>query len=1058
MVERALPRVFSSPPTAYRPAPLLVFNDEHEGRAGERRISEVLEGHRRVGYGGVFLHPRPGLITEYLSPRWFDLVRHAVRECRRLGLTPYLYDENSYPSGFAGGHVGGRVPEARSRYAAAVFGEGPNNVPQDLLSLHQWDGTLPGPRIQGEDIISGQPWVAFVMRSMQPLAWHGNTVYPSLLDPRTTEAFIGSIYEAYRRELGDLWEEIPAVFTDEPHLPAEGHGPWSMGLHLTPYLLGQFRQRRGYDLTEHLSSIFYDVGDYRRVRFDLYDLMHELWIENWALPLEGWCEENSTALTGHYLEHDWPCPYATPGHAHMLAHMSWPGTDMLETFLLKGHDFHDIQNFHPAGDGREPHGLAYLRQVHSIANQLGKERVLDECWGAGGHDSTPADWARIGRWLIVHGVNLLVPHLSFLTIRGTRKTDHPQTFSDHSPWYEYLRPLNDELSRLCWASNQGKMEQRVLVLDPLTTGFCVSRKADCIPEDTFAANLGTSHNAGAPPSEDQFVRALASVGELQRGFGELAQAMSDAQVDFDLGDEYVIEEFGGIGDGSFTVGEQEYGILVWPEGMTNLRSRTAEMLEEYLTSGGLLFGVRPSDITVDGRTSDFLQGCERRYPGRCRWFGTTGELVREVVESFPPRLRFAKPPATGLAHMRRVLPDCETFVVVNSSSEPVHSPVELETGYRNVYELDPKDGTCYELKSAREGHYLTGHLKIKARGATVLWTTNESVPVKERPPDVRIMGETVSLEPEKIERDGPNVLVVDHCELELNGELFGSERVYAANERLWKAHGMDTNGWMAVIQYRDQVLAHNRFVAPDSGCAVYYRFDISEALVVDSIRLGIETPELWRVEVNEHLVDLTAGEHWLDDHIQTVEIGEFLRGGVNTVRLEGRPFDVRREIDQIYLLGEFACREAATGFSLEPVSGMGLGSWRRQGCPFYERAVSYIFELPEMDEGILSLDSQDWKGALLLFEQESKTIAQLQEPPYRVRVDASKGRRLTLRILGLPKNLLGPWHDPARQRGRAWIPMWYGPDVPREPRSGAQYDLLDLGLFKTPKWAQYRRP
>src|SRR5438094_448235 len=74
-------------------------------------------------------------------------------------------------------------------------------------------------------------------------------------------------------------------------------------------------------------------------------------------------------------------------------------------------------------------------------------RIVDESWGAGGHDSTPADWVWIGRWLIVHGVNLLIPRLSFMTIRGTRKTDHPQTFSDHSPWYPYLRPLRAVLEQ-----------------------------------------------------------------------------------------------------------------------------------------------------------------------------------------------------------------------------------------------------------------------------------------------------------------------------------------------------------------------------------------------------------------------------------------------------------------------------------------------------------------------------------------------------------------------------------------------------------------------------------
>ena len=1053
MLRRSLLEDFTAPSAVYGPAPLLVFNDEHEGETGESRISRVLEGHKRMGYGGVFLHPRPGLITEYLSPRWFALIRHAVRECRQLGLVPYLYDENSYPSGFAGGRVPARVPEARTRYAAAVFGEGPDGVPGDRLSLHPWDGALPGQALEDEDIEPGQGWVAFVMRSMQPLAWHGDTAYPSLLDPRTTEAFIETTYEAYRRELGDLWEEIPAVFTDEPHLPAEGHGPWSMGLHLTPYLLGQFRQRRGYELAAHLSSVFYDVGDYRRVRFDLYDLMHELWVENWALPLKGWCEEHSIALTGHYLEHDWPCPYATPGHVHMLAHMAWPGTDMLETFLLKGHDFRDIQNFHPTGDGREPHGLTYLRQVHSIANQLGKERVVDECWGAGGHDSTPADWARIGRWLIVHGVNLLVPHLSFLTIRGTRKTDHPQTFSDHSPWYEYLRPLNDELSRLCWASNQGRAEQRILVLDPLTTGFCISKKADCLPENALAANLGGAHNAGAPPSEEQFVRALESVADLQRGFGELAQAMSDAQADFDLGDEYVIEEFGRVGDGVLAVGQQEYGLVVWPEGMTNLRSRTAEMLEKYLAGGGVIFGVRPEGITVDGRPSSFLQECKRRYPERCRWFETNEELIRRVVQRVQPRLRLAKPPATGLAHMRRVLPDSELFVVVNSSSEPIDGPFAVETGRRNVYELDPVDGACYALEAAPDEGSLTARLKIEPRGATVLWITDEVAPTTGRQPDPGGADTPVELVPKGVERGEHNVLVLDHCELEVDGELFGLESVYAANDRLWRLHGMDSNGWMAVIQYRDQILARNQTMAPGSGGEVYYRFRVSGDFDTEGIRLGIETPELWRVEINGHPVDLARGERWLDDHIRTAGVGHYIEWGENVIRLVGRPFDVRREVHQIYLLGEFSCAEDRLGFALEAPRPLGLGAWRGYGCPFYDRDVSYAFELPDAaGPGILTLDEQDWNGSLILVEQEGRVLAALKEPPYEVRLDASKGRRVALRVIGLPKNLLGPWHDPERSRGRAWIPMWYGPTIPSEPQPGTNYDLLDLGLFGVPRW------
>lgn len=1049
MTEISFLNTFRSPPVDYGPAPLLVFNDEHEGEAGEARITEVLEGHERVGYGGVFLHPRPGLMTEYLSARWFELMRHAVKECLRLGLVPYLYDENSYPSGFAGGHVPARVPEARSRYVSAVFGAGPDGVPDDHLSIHTWDGERSGQAVEKGEIQPGHGWVAFVMGSMQPLAWHGETVYPSLLDPRTSETFLDTTYEAYRRELGELWEKVPAVFTDEPHLPAEGHGPWSPGLHITPYLLGQFRQRKNYDLRLHLASIFYDIGDYGRVRFDLYDLMHALWVENWALPMKEWCEERGVALTGHYLEHDWPCPYATPGHVHMLAHMHWPGTDMLETFLLTGHDFHDIQNFHPTEEGREPHGLMYLRQVHSIANQLGKERVIAESWGAGGHDSTPADWARIGRWLVVHGVNLLVPHLSFLTIRGTRKSDHPQTFSDHSPWYGHLRPLNDELGRLCWAANRGQIEQRILVLDPLTTGYVLARKSDCIPE----GNRVASHNAGAPPGEDQFTRTIESVLDLQRDFGELAQDLSDTQSDFDLGDEYVIEEFGRVDEDELVVGEQRYRLVVWPPRMTNMRSRTAEMLGEYLAAGGLLYGVRPEGITVDGRTSDLLEQWERRFPDHCNWFPDRKALVRAVLERVPPRLKFDSPPETGLAHMRRVDGNSELFVVVNSSPELLESRFGIDTRHSRLYELDPLTGSCHPLETERDKDLLRSKLRLGARAATVLWATDEDEGADGRLPVTNVGRFGTELELKSVRRVEPNVLVVDHCELEIGGEVRKPEHVYAANAALWAAHGMETNGWMATIQYRDQILARNRTMQPGTGGTVRYRFTISEDVNPADIRLAVETPELWKVSVNGESVDLEHGDRWLDGHIKTSPVGELLVPDENVVEMDGRPFDVRREIDQIYLLGDFSCVEDRRGFQLAPPHPLGLGPWRRLGHPFYDREVEYTFGLSDEDaRGVISLDDEDWRGSFLLVELGGEVVARLWEQPYRFPVEGSPDGLLTLRVVGLPKNLLGPWHDPERQRGRAWIPMWYGPDIPTSPQPGERYDLLDLGLFRAPRW------
>ena len=63
----------------------------------------------------VWVHPRPGLMTPYLSDEWFKLWQAALDEAKRLDMNVWIYDENSYPSGFAGGFVPEAMPESRGQ-------------------------------------------------------------------------------------------------------------------------------------------------------------------------------------------------------------------------------------------------------------------------------------------------------------------------------------------------------------------------------------------------------------------------------------------------------------------------------------------------------------------------------------------------------------------------------------------------------------------------------------------------------------------------------------------------------------------------------------------------------------------------------------------------------------------------------------------------------------------------------------------------------------------------------------------------------------------------------
>ena len=58
-----------------------------------------------MGIGGFFMHARGGLQTPYMEDEWFENVTASVEMAEELGMNAWAYDENGWPSGFAGGKL-----------------------------------------------------------------------------------------------------------------------------------------------------------------------------------------------------------------------------------------------------------------------------------------------------------------------------------------------------------------------------------------------------------------------------------------------------------------------------------------------------------------------------------------------------------------------------------------------------------------------------------------------------------------------------------------------------------------------------------------------------------------------------------------------------------------------------------------------------------------------------------------------------------------------------------------------------------------------------------------
>ena len=85
----------------FAPLSFWAWNDE----MSEERIQMQIEEFHKQGFRGFFMHSRGGLRTPYFSDQWFATCRFAAKVARKYKMEAWIYDEDGWPSGFAGGRV-----------------------------------------------------------------------------------------------------------------------------------------------------------------------------------------------------------------------------------------------------------------------------------------------------------------------------------------------------------------------------------------------------------------------------------------------------------------------------------------------------------------------------------------------------------------------------------------------------------------------------------------------------------------------------------------------------------------------------------------------------------------------------------------------------------------------------------------------------------------------------------------------------------------------------------------------------------------------------------------
>jgi len=991
--------LFEKPPCEYATAPLWVWND----MLTEEQVVGTMRDLASQKVMQVFVHPRPGLMTPYLSDAWFRLWRAALAEAEKLDMNVWIYDENSYPSGFAGGFVPEAMPESRGRGLAMKESDAPPPWGAGMVAVYRLDGEKYqniSRQIQANETFPPGKYVGCSVQRAEDAAWTGNRCYVDLLYPGVVEKFLDVTAERYRREIGQHFgKRVPGIFTDEPHLQPAGGLPW------TERLPEAFEKRWGYSLLDHLVCLSKPVGDYKRVRHNYLQLLHELFVECWGKPSFEFCQRNNLEFTGHYWEHEWPYCLRVPDSMAMYAWHQRPAIDVL------------MNQYNQDSPQAQFGNVRIVKELASVANQLGRKRTLCEAYGAGGWDLRFEDMKRIGDWLYVLGVNTMNEHLSYITIRGARKHDHPQSFSYHEPWWGAYHVSAGYFARLSAAMSQGEQINTIALLEPTTTAWMYN----CGPD------------------------GAARMGELGNSFQKLVTTLTLAQVDYDIISEDILARHGAAESKRLIVGKRRYEVLVLPPMTENLNAKTVMLLGDYLKGGGQVLSCGKPPTRVEGKESSQAAGMSRS--GSWKQVAVDG-LPRLLLEM--NREGFAVRRATGdqgiLFHHRRQLADGELLFLVNTSLDASCSAT-VESACASAEKWDIEQGKAEQVtyEQADKGIRIPVEL---APGGSLLLALHKDRRVGPAPP--RKLADRGEVRPDgdvKVRRLDPNVLTIDYVDVTAGGRTRENINVLKAANFVFAENGLKKNPWDRAVQFEDELIRH-RF-SSGRGLEAVYRFTIREK-VPPSLSIVIERADLYAITCNGKEVKAAEGQWWLDKAFGKIDIAAAAQVGENSVAIKASSLSIFHELAAAYVLGDFDLEPAEKGFEIVPAKDLKLGPWKTQGMPLYSHGVAYTRSFDAGSKsGRYYVSLPAWLGSVAEVKVNGQSAGYIWHQPWELDVtDALKqyGNDIEVVVIGTLKNTLGPHHG-KHGLGSAWPGMW--DSAPEQgPPAGAEYSTVGYGLFE----------
>lgn len=1008
--------LFQNPSSEYRATPFWAWNCELE----EKELLWQIECFKKMGFGGFHMHTRSGMATPYLSDEFMKLVKSCTAKAKEENMLAYLYDEDRWPSGAAGGFVT-KTPEYRQRMLFFTTNEHFDTEPKERavangtpyflgkydIILNQ-NGELVSYRLLAEnEVAEGTLWSAYCI-TPEPSGWYNGETYADTLNPKAIQKFIEITYEAYEKAVGEEFgKTVPSIFTDEPQFSFKKTLPFAesienVWLPWTPDFDESYRNAYSEDILEKLPELFWELpnGEVSVARYHYHDHICERFSSAFADFCGAWCDAHNLYLTGHMMEEPTLYSQTTAIGEAMRAYRSFtlPGIDMLMN--------------------RREYSTA--KQAQSAAHQYGREGVLSELYGVTNWDFDFRGHKFQGDWQAALGVTVRVPHLSWVSMKGSAKRDYPASIHYQSPWYEQYSYIENHFARLATALTRGKPQVKVGVIHPI---------------ESYWLHWGPSENTSA-------IRK-----QMDQNFSDFIEWLLFDTIDFDFISESCLPSLCGEIDKELAVGEMNYSSVIVPNCET-LRQSTINILRKFIQKGGKVIFAGACPKYVDARPSDAAQ---ELYNSAVTVPFEKLPILNALSDerTIEIKLENGEVAENFLYNMRK---DGEDFWLFLANARPERCNFEWYSDYRIRADIRLKIRGEFTpiLYDTLNGEIKEIAFEIQ-NGCTVIhhaFYENDSLLLRLRPYSQKTLTlpskeESVLAKidwKEKVSycREEENVCLLDLAKWRFDGgEMQESEEILRIDNNIRKqtgwtlASGEDVQPWLIKNE------------TPSHSASLYFSFDSEEAFA----NTFFCAEELVSLKLNGTEVGLIESGYYVDKSIKRYALPALAKGKNEIVARV--PIGKRISLEACYLIGDFdvvlaGCEKTLTA----PSSKISFGDITHQGMPFYGGNLIYETEIEVKESCTLSVNNAKYIGSLVKVSLDGKDCGFNTFEPYNLQIEnVSAGKhKLCFHLFGNRMNTFGGLHNAQEDN------HWYGPTYwySKDENWSYEYNLRKTGILKSP--------